>query len=115
MRDQKEDAEVTQRLITPEASRKRRRGCLPELRTLEGDLMRWVLGSWGKLHHLCVVPLEALRLLRTGVRFDGCSHPKEITRMPQSTCPVDEEACAAGPPPPKGPWLMAGSSPSAGA
>lgn len=47
VRNQKEDAEVIQGLITPKANRERGRGWLPELRTLGGGgvLKRLVLGS----------------------------------------------------------------------
>lgn len=45
VRNQKEDAEVIQGLITTTANRERGRGWLPEFKTLEGGLERLVLGS----------------------------------------------------------------------
>ena len=59
MRDQKEDAEVTQRLIIPEVSRKRGRGWLTELMILEVSLTRLILGSSGAAVWLSVRPLKS--------------------------------------------------------
>lgn len=88
VRNQKEDAEVIQGLITPKANRERGRGWLPELRTLGGGGGSQETGAGFLRNYIaCVQTLNALRPLGRGQTLMGAHSPVEVALMTQSTRP----------------------------
>lgn len=86
VRNQKEDAEVIQRLITTKASRKRGRRWLPELWTFGGRSCETGAWFWRK-DSTCVKTLDALRPLGREQNLMGSHSPMEVALVTQSTRP----------------------------